>query len=437
MTNQTPIWDHECECMPREELEKLQLDRLKNTVSHAFENVPAYREKWRAEGFEPTDLKDLEQLGKLPFTTKEDLRNNYPFGMLAVDMDEIARIHASSGTTGNPTVVCYTPKDLDTWAELIARVASAAGVTRSDVVQITFGYGLFTGGFGLHYGIEKIGAAIVPASSGNAKRQIKLMKDFGTTALVGTPSYSLRLAEVMEAEGVNPGQLKLKRALFGAEPWSEAMRTKIEEALKIDTYDNYGLSEIMGPGVSAECIEKNGMHIFEDHFIVETIDPETGEVLQPGSTGELVFTTLTKEALPIIRYRTHDISRIITEPCSCGRTSHRMERVTGRSDDMLIIRGVNIFPSQIETALLELEHIKPHYQLVITRPGAMDEIEVRVEVSDALFNDEMKVLAQTQRRLEKHLRNFLGISLKLTLVEPGSIERSQGKAKRIVDMRNI
>ncbi len=432
------IWDEKYECMPREELRELQLERLKETVKRVYERVPHYTKAFDEAGVKPEDIKTLDDLTLLPFTTKDDLRENYPFGMFAVPLKEVVRIHSSSGTTGKPTVVGYTKNDLETWSELVARFLIAGGVTDEDVIQNAFGYGLFTGSFGLHYGAEKIGATVIPISSGNARRQIMVMQDFGTTALVCTPSYALYLLELAEEMGVSRGDLKLKHGLFGAEPWSESMRKEIESKLGITATDNYGLSEVIGPGVAGECLERNGHHIFEDHFIAEVIDPETGEALPIGERGELVFTTLTKEAFPVIRYRTRDISSLNDEPCPCGRTLIRMERVRGRTDDMLIVRGVNIFPSQIEHVLLEIDDTEPHYQIIVDRQkGALDDIEIWVEVSESIFFDEMKRLRALEKTITNRMRDILGLSTKIKLVEPRTIERSTGKAKRVIDRREV
>jgi phenylacetate-CoA ligase len=399
--------------------------------------VDYYRQKMDETGVKPHDIKSLEDLQKLPFTTKKDLRDNYPFGLFAVPMSEVVRIHSSSGTTGKPTVVGYSRKDLDNWAELLARGLTCAGATRNSIVQNSYGYGLFTGGLGMHYGVEKMGASVIPSSGGNTNRQIMLMQDFGTTILTCTPSYALYMYEVMQKMGIKPQQLKLKAGIFGAEPWSENMRRDIETKLGIDAYDIYGLSEIMGPGVAIECKEKNGLHIWEDCFIAEIIDPVTGKTLPPGELGELVITTLTKEALPMIRYRTRDLTRIRLEPCSCGRTHMRMEKVLARSDDMIIIRGVNVFPSMVESVLLNTAGVEPHYLLVVNRVGTLDELEVQVEVSENVFSDEIRKMEQLSRKLSKDLESALLIQAKVTLKEPGSIPRSEGKAKRIVDRREI
>ena len=429
------IWDPERECMDRESLRALQLERLKAVVQRVETKVPFHRERFKAVGVSSEQIRSLDDLRRLPFSSKEHMREAYPYGLFAVPTDELARIHSSSGTTGKPTVVGYTARDLETWANLVARFLTAGGLTPADVVQVAFGYGLFTGGFGLHYGIEKVGAAVIPASSGNTRRQIGLMVDLNSTALVCTPTYALHIAEVLEDIGLTGDDLSLRIGLFGAEPWSPEMRRAIEERLCISATDNYGLSEVIGPGVSGECQHKNGLHLFEDHFIAEIIDPETTEPLPMGEEGELVLTTLTREAMPMIRFRTRDICRLDADPCPCGRTSLRMSRVTGRTDDMLIIRGVNVFPSQIESVLLEIEGTKPHYRLLITREGALDAVELQVEVSKGIFADEMKELRALERRIEDRLRNVLSISPKVTLVEPRTIERSLGKAKRVIDER--
>jgi len=430
-------WNAKYECMPREELKQLQLERLRNTLERAYYNVPYYRKVMQEVGFEPEDLKSLEDLRKLPFTSKKDLRDNYPYGMFAVPLSEVVRIHSSSGTTGKPTVVGYTRHDISVWSEIMARTLTTAGVGRSDVIQNAYGYGLFTGGLGVHYGAEKMGATIIPVSGGNTKRQVMIMKDYGTTVLTCTPSYSLHIAETIEEMGFSKDEFKLRIGIFGAEPWSENMRREIEERLNLTALDIYGLSEIIGPGVAIECPYKNGLHVHEDHFIVEVIDPKTGEVLPPGEKGELVFTSLTKEALPMIRYRTGDISRIIEEPCPCGRTSVKIGRIEGRTDDMIIIRGVNVFPSQIEHVLLEVGQIEPHYQLVIDRVDYLDVLEVHVEVSEKMFSDDIRSLENLSKKIQNEIESTLGISVKVKLVEPKTIERSEGKAKRIIDKRKI
>ncbi|MFV9646584.1 MAG: phenylacetate--CoA ligase family protein [Desulfobacterales bacterium] len=432
------ILDIGFETMPREDLEAIVLRRLKATIDRVYASVPFYRKKFEENHITPNDIKSLEDLKQIPFTTKEDLRDNYPFGMFAVPMDNVVRIHASSGTTGKPTVVGYTARDINTWAELMARALAAGGATRGDIIHNAYGYGLFTGGLGVHYGAEKLGASVIPVSGGNTKRQIIIMKDFGPTILTATPSYTLHLAEVAEEMGVSFHDLKFKFGIFGAEPWSENMREEIERKLNLTAVDIYGLSEVMGPGVAIECHEaKKGLHIFEDHFIPEIIDPETGEVLPYGETGELVFTTITKEAFPVIRYRTRDITSLNPEPCICGRTHIRMNRVSGRTDDMLIIRGVNVFPSQIESVLMGIDEVEPHYQLVVDRKGKLDTLTVLVEVEERLFSDEVKVLQNLEGKISKNIKEYLGVSAKVKLVEPKAIARSQGKAVRVIDNRKI
>jgi len=428
----------EFETMPREALEAIQLRRLKTTLDRVNATVPFYRKKFKEAGISPAGVKSLKDLQRLPFTTKQDLRDNYPFGMFAVPMDNVVRIHASSGTTGQSTVVGYTARDIDTWAELMARSLAAGGATRGDMIHNAYGYGLFTGGLGVHYGAEKLGASVIPVSGGNTKRQIMLMKDFGPTILTSTPSYALHLAEAAEEMGISFTGLKFKYGIFGAEPWSENMRHEIERKLNLNAVDIYGLSEVIGPGVSIECHEvKNGLHIFEDHFIPEIINPETGDVLPYGETGELVFTSLTKEAFPVIRYRTRDISSLHPEPCMCGRTLVRMKKVSGRTDDMLIIRGVNVFPSQIESVLMEINEIEPHYQLVLDREGNLDTLTVQVEIGERLFSDEVKQLQDLEKRIAKNIKEYLGVSAMVKLVEPKAIARSEGKAVRVIDKRNI
>lgn len=433
------IWNEEFETLPREALEALQLKRLKATVERVYETVPFYKKKFNEIGLKPAHIKTLKDLQLLPFTVKNDLRDNYPFGLFSVPMEQVVRVHASSGTTGKPIVVGYTRRDIDTWAELIARTLSCAGVHRGDIVHNAYGYGLFTGGLGLHYGAEKIGASVIPISGGNTKRQIIIMQDFGPTALTCTPSYALHLADVAEEMGLNPAKdFKLRVGCFGAEPWSERMREQIEKKFNIDAIDIFGLSEVIGPGVSSECLEaKNGLHVFEDHFIPEIIDPDTCAVLPYGEKGELVFTSITKEAFPVIRYRTRDISALYPEVCKCGRTFVRMQRVTGRSDDMLIIRGVNVFPSQIESVLMQVEGVEPHYQLIVDREGNLDTLEVQVEVNEKVFSDEVKQLERLEKRIEKEIKEMFGVTCKCTLVEPKTIQRSEGKAKRVIDKRKI
>lgn len=431
------IWQPEFECMSREDLGQLQLERLQAVLHRVYRNVPFYRQAFDRLQILPQEIKSLDGLQRLPFTTKVDLRETYPYGMFAVPLREVVRIHSSSGTTGKPTVVGYTQNDLLTWSDLVARFLSAGGVTREDVVQISFGYGLFTGGFGLHYGAERIGASVIPVSAGNTQRQIMIMQDFKSTALVCTPTYALYLSEVMSEMKIDLQSLSLRVGLFGSEPWSERIRQEIEERLHILATDNYGLSEIIGPGVAGECQFKDGLHLFEDQFFPEVIDPQTDEVLPYGREGELVLTTLTKEAFPLIRYRTGDITSLNPAPCRCGRTLIRMARVFGRTDDMLIIRGVNVYPSQIEQVLLEMDGTLPHYQIIVDRKGALDELEVLVEVSEKIFFDEMKRQRQMVERIEEGLRSTLGISAKVKLVEPKTMERFEGKARRVVDKRRL
>ncbi|KGK87183.1 phenylacetate--CoA ligase [Desulfosporosinus sp. HMP52] len=430
------IWNSEQECMNRNRLEELQLERLKWTVNRVYNKVPHYRDRFEKLGIFPENIKSLDDLKRLPFTTKDDLRSNYPFGLFAVPQKELVRVHASSGTTGRPVVVGYTANDLNTWTDLTARMVSLAGVTSEDVAQIAFNYGLFTGGFGLHYGLERAGALVVPVSGGNTERQLMLMQDFGTTVLISTPSYSLYIAEVAEKMGIDISSLKLKIGLFGGEPWTEEMRTEIESRLQITATDNYGLSEVMGPGVAGECTCKCGHHIAEDHFIVETIDPETGEVLKPGEEGELVFTSLTKEAFPVIRFRTKDISRITQEPCQCGRTTARMRKIIGRTDDMLIIRGVNVFPSQIESVLMTIEGIGPHYLINVHRRNFLDELEVVVELTREDLLEPYSKLEDFSSYIRQKLHSVLSINVRLKIVQPGTLERGAGKAKRVFDYRN-
>jgi len=429
------IWDKAKECLARPKLEKLQLERLKWTVERVYAKVPHYRAKFDRLGIKPEHIKSLKDLRHLPFTTKDDLRDNYPFGLFTVPTKDLVRVHASSGTTGRPVVVGYTQKDLNTWTDLTARMVTLAGVTADDVAQIAFNYGLFTGGFGLHYGLERAGALVVPVSGGNTERQLMLMQDFGTTTLISTPSYALYIAEVAEKMGIKLSSLKLRLGLFGGEPWTEEMRQEIESRLNIIATDNYGLSEVMGPGVAGECIYRCGHHIAEDHFIVETIDPDTGEVLEPGAEGELVFTSLTKEAFPVIRFRTKDISQINLEPCACGRTTARMRKVTGRTDDMLIIRGVNVFPSQIESVLIAIEGIGPHYQINVYRKDYLDELEVVVELVSPDVLEPYSKLEELEENIKHKLYSVLSINARVKIVQPGTLERTTGKAKRVFDYR--
>jgi phenylacetate-CoA ligase len=423
--------------MDREELDRLQLQRLKATLHRMCQKVSFYRERFRKAGFDPDDLHSADDLLRLPFTTKADLRENYPYGLFAVPLRDVVRIHASSGTTGRSTVVGYTREDLKTWSDIVARVLVAGGITKSDVVQIAFHYGLFTGAFGLHQGAERLGASVIPASSGNSRRQVSVLQDFGATALVSTPSYALLLAETLAEASVSRNALSLRWGLFGAEPWSEAMRREIEDKLGITATDNYGLSEVMGPGVAGECLEREGLHVNEDHFLVEVVDPRTLEPVKSGDTGELVVTTLTREAFPVLRYRTRDLTWLNPKPCSCGRTLVRMGRVKGRTDDMLIIKGVNIFPTEIETVLFEIEGTEPHYEIVVDRKGALDEATVRVEAARAIIFNEAKKQHEFRQHVEKRLQSELGVSVQVELVEPGTLERFEGKAKRVVDKRNL
>ncbi len=431
------MWNKSYEAMPREDLEQLQFLRLKQTLERIYQLVPHYRENFNEKGVEPGDIRSLKDVAKLPFTEKDDLRVHYPYGLFATHLSEVVRIHSSTGTTGIPTVVGYTKQDLETWSELMARTLTAAGGNRDSVVHIAYGYGLFTGGLGVHYGAEKIGATVVPISGGQSKRQVRMMKDLGTTLLACTPSYALLLAETLEEMGIKHEELKLTSGVFGAEPWSENMRKVLEARLPIHAFDIYGLSEIIGPGVSFECQAQKGLHISEDHFYPEVIDPATGEVLPEGSTGELVITTLTKEALPVIRYRTRDITTLTKEKCSCGRTIMRMSKISGRTDDMLIIRGVNVFPSQIESVLLNIAETEPHYQLIVDRDGSLDTLEVWVEVSESMFSDKIRGLEELERLIFDEIHSILGISAKIKLVEPKTIERSQGKAQRVIDKREL
>ena len=430
------IWDKVHECMRREDLIALQSERLRRVVKWVYDRVPFYRTRFDEAGVSPYDIGTVDDIRRLPFTTKDDIRDNYPYGLFAVPLSRVVRIHASSGTTGKPIVVGYTKKDLQVWSDLVARIAAQAGVTRRDVAQISFGYGLFTGGFGLHYGLEKLGATVVPASSGNTERQVALMKDFGTTVLISTPSYALYMAEVAEDTGIDPREIGVRVGMFGGEPCTDSMRYAIGERWGMKVTDNYGLTEVVGPGVAGECEAQRGLHISEDHFLVEVIDPESGEPLEWGEEGELVFTSLTKEAFPVIRYRTRDISRLNPEPCDCGRTTVRMEPVRQRSDDMLIIRGVNVFPSQIEAVLSGIDGISAsHYQLVVDRRGHLDELEVLVELPEGLFTGRYKDLQMFEEEIARKIKNTLAINVKVRLVEPRSLERTTGKARRVIDRR--
>jgi len=430
------IWNETKECMSRDEMTVLQSARLVKTVDRVYHNVPFYRKKMQQLGIEPGDIREIADLPKLPFTTKSDLRDNYPFGLFAVPQSEIVRVHASSGTTGKATVVGYTRRDLEIWSECVARALSMAGVTRDDVIQVAYGYGLFTGGLGAHGGAEKLGAMVVPMSTGNTKKLTTMMKDFGVTAIACTPSYLLHIAETLEEAGDIP-HIKLKAAVCGAEPWTENMRKQIENKLHINAHDIYGLSEVMGPGVACDCRFHKGLHVYEDHFLPEIIDPETLAPLPAGETGELVFTTITKEGLPLLRYRTRDLTSIDYTPCECGRTLARISRFKGRSDDMLIIRGVNVFPSQIEAALLEMGETTPHYMMVVDRVNNLDTLEVQVEVEERFFSDEIKELEKLTKKIATVIQHAIGLAVKVKLVEPKSIERSMGKAVHVIDKRKL
>ncbi|KOH46740.1 phenylacetate--CoA ligase family protein [Sunxiuqinia dokdonensis] len=431
------IWNEKIECASRDEMKALQSERLIDTVQRIYHSIPSYRKKMQEVGLVPGDIKSIDDLSKLPFTTKQDLRDNYPFGMFTVPMSEIVRVHASSGTTGKPTVVGYTRKDLNTWAEVVTRTLCMAGVHRNDMVQIAYGYGLFTGGLGMHYGCENLGASVIPISGGNTQKQLQLMQDFGTSVIACTPSYSLFLAEAMEEAGIKKEDLNLRVGIFGAEPWTEEMRREIESKLGLKAIDIYGLSEVIGPGVSCECEHQCGMHINEDHFVPEIIHPETLEPMPAGEVGELVFTTVTKEGIPIIRYRTRDLTRLIYDQCACGRTLVRMEKCKGRSDDMLIIRGVNVFPSQIESVLLDMSETEPHYLLIVEREGNLDSLKLMVEVQEQFFSDEVKKLEVLRKKITHNIQSTLGISVQVKLVEPKTIERTAGKAKRVIDNRKM
>ncbi len=433
------MFNREFEAMPEKKMKELQLERLKWSIRHAYDNVKFYKESFEKAGFHPDKFKSLDDMKRVPFLEKQDMRDHYPYGLFAVPLDKVVRIHSSSGTTGNATVVGYTKNDIEVFSEVVARCLGCYGATEKDIIQVAYGYGLFTGGLGLHYGSEKMGCLTVPISGGNTERQLMLMKDLGSTMLACTPSYALNIADYLEKKkpDFQMKSTKMKTAILGAEPWTDAMRDEIEERLGIDAYDIYGLSEVIGPGVSAECSEKSGLHVFEDHFYVEIIDPDTGEILPEGEQGEIVYTSLTKEAFPGIRYRSRDITRLYHDGCKCGRTLVKMEKVTGRSDDMLIIRGVNVFPSQIESVLMEVEGTEPHYQIIVDRKTALDDIEVMVEVNEKLFSDELKVLDSLKENITARFRSSLGISARITLVEPLTIPRSEGKAVRVVDKRKI
>ncbi len=429
------FWQKDIETMERPELEALQLERLKRIVAYVYDRVPFYRKRLDDAGVKPDKIKVLSDIQYIPYTTKDDIRDTYPFGLFAVPQKEIVRIHASSGTTGNPTVVGYTKNDLETWSDCVARLVTAAGATNEDIVQIAFGYGLFTGALGLHYGLERIGATVVPTSTGNTEKQLKLMRDFGTTALVSTPSYALYIAEVAADIGIDCRDLKVRLGLFGSEGCSIEMRTKVEEAWNLFATDNYGMSELMGPGVSGECRLRCGMHFAEDHFLPEIIDPKTGDVKPRGEEGELVVTTLTKEGIPLLRYRTKDITRIHYEKCECGRTHARMDKPLGRSDDMLKIKGVNVFPTQIESVLVSIPEVGPQYQIVLDQKNYMDTFEINIEVSDPKLLESFSELENLQQSVRHKLQTVLGLDAKINLVEPRSLERFVGKAKRVIDYR--
>jgi len=428
------IWNETKECMSRDEIHNLQSARLKKMVNRVYHSVEFYRKKMQQMGLEPGDINSIDDLSKLPFTTKNDLRDNYPFGLFAVPQSEVVRIHASSGTTGKATVVGYTRKDIDLWQECVARVLAMAGVGKNDKIQVAYGYGLFTGGLGLHYGAENLGATVIPMSTGNTQKLIAMMQDFGATAIACTPSYLLHIAEALQDAG-QINNIQLKAAICGAEPWTDNMRKEIEEKLHLKAFDIYGLSEILGPGVAADCEYHKGLHVYEDHFVPEVINPETLEPCKEGETGELVFTTITKEALPLLRYRTKDLTSITYDKCECGRTLARISRFKGRSDDMLIIRGVNVFPSQVETALLEIAETSPHYMLIVDRINNLDILEVQVEVEERFFSDEIKELERLTQKITHVLQSALGLAVKVKLVEPKTIQRSEGKAKRVIDKR--
>ena len=431
------IWNDTMECMKRDEMRKIQSIRLRNVVERVYHNTTFYRKKMQELGITPDDIQTIDDIVKLPFTVKQDLRDNYPFGLMAVPMSEIVRLHASSGTTGKPIVVGYTRKDLNNWSEVVARCLTANGLSRNDIVQVSYGYGLFTGGLGAHSGIETIGGTVIPMSSGNTQKQIQLMHDFGANGLACTPSYALYLAETIRESGIPLEEFKLKVGVFGAEPWTENMRKELEEKLNIKAYDIYGLTEICGPGVGGECEHQDGTHLWEDHFFPEIIDPDTLQPVEPGQQGELVFTTLTKEGMPMIRYRTRDLTSLIYEQCPCGRTAVRMNRILGRSDDMLIIRGVNVFPSQIESVILELDEFEPYYLIVVDRINNIDTFQVQVELRPEFYSDEVNRVIALKKKIAARLQSVVGIQPDIKIVEPRSIERSQGKAKHVIDNRKL
>ena len=431
------IWNETMECMSRDEMHKIQSIRLKRVVERVYHNTPFYRKKMQEAGLSPDDIQSIDDITKLPFTVKQDLRDNYPFGLLATPMSEIVRLHASSGTTGKPIVVGYTRSDLSVWSESVARCLTAYGLSKNDIVQVSYGYGLFTGGLGAHAGTETIGGTVIPMSGGNTQKQIQLMHDFGANALACTPSYALFLAETIRESGIPIEEFKLRVGVFGAEPWTENMRKELEEKLRIKAYDIYGLTEICGPGVGGECEFQDGTHLWEDHFFPEIVDPETLKPVEPGQQGELVFTTITKEGMPMIRYRTRDLTTLHYEKCACGRTAVRMDRILGRSDDMLIIRGVNVFPSQVESVILELPEFEPYYMIYVDRVDNTDTFQIQVELRQEYYSDEMNKMLALKKKITSHLQTVIGLKPDIKIVEPRSIERSQGKAKHVVDNRKF
>lgn len=431
------IWNRKAECMSADEIKELQLERLQEVVKHAYDNVSYYKKSFTEADVYPEDIETLKDIEKLPFTSKTDLRDAYPFGMFAVSPDDIVEVHTTSGTTGKPTVSGYTQKDLEIWGEVMARALSMAGGDKTDRIQNCYGYGLFTGGLGVHYGAQKIGATVIPISAGNTMRQVEIMQDFESSILTCTPSYAMYLAEVLENQGVSVDKLNLKAGVFGAEMWTEEMRKEIEKRLNLSALNIYGLTEIIGPGVAQECEVKEGLHIFDDHFYPEIINPDTLKALSPGEKGEMVLTTLTREGMPVIRFRTRDITTLRYGTCGCGRTHVKMDRITGRSDDMLKIRGVIVFPSQIERALLKIEGMEPQYQIIVSRPQQLDELEVQVEASPALFSDEVKHVEEVKKKIEAHIRDEIGLRVNVSLVEPQSLPRSEGKAVRVIDKRDL
>jgi len=431
------IWNETMECMSREEMRKTQSIRLKRVIERVYHNTPFYRKKMQEAGLTPGDIRSIDDITKLPFTVKQDLRDNYPFGLMASPMSEIVRLHASSGTTGKPIVVGYTRDDLNVWSEVVARCLTAYGLSKNDIIQVSYGYGLFTGGLGVHSGTEHIGGTVIPMSSGNTQKQIQLMHDFSVNALACTPSYALHLAEIIRESEIPIDEFQLRTGIFGAEPWTDNMRTELEDKLRIKAYDIYGLTEICGPGVGGECEYQHGTHLWEDHFFPEIVDPETLQPVNPGQKGELVFTTLTKEGMPMIRYRTRDLTSLYYEPCPCGRTAVRMDRILGRSDDMLIIRGVNVFPSQVEAVILELPEFEPFYLIYIDRVDNMDTFLIQVELRQEYYADEMSKILALKKKIASRLHSVIGLQPDIKIVEPRSIERSQGKAKHVIDNRKL